>query len=73
LDIDITQLPYDNFHYPLHTEEGVKDMFDRSLEFPNAYAHHLWESNAWEYISKLTENDIKTKNTTYNKLARKFL
>jgi len=73
LDVNITQLPYDNFHYPLHTKEGVKDIFDRNLEFPNAYAHHLWESNAWEYISKLTENDIKTKNTTYNKLARKFL
>lgn len=72
-DLDLVTLPYDHFHYPLHTEEGVKDMFVRSKKFPNAYAHHLWESNAWKYIEKLTEENIKTKNTTYNKIARKFL
>ena len=48
-------------------------MFVRDLEFPNAYAHHLWESNAWKYMSKLTKVIIKTEDTTYNKLARKFL
>lgn len=73
LVLPLTVLNYDNFHYPLHTEQGIKDMFVRDLEFPNAYAHHLWESNAWEYMSKLTKEIIKTEDTTYNKLARKFL
>ena len=48
-------------------------MFVRDKEYPNAYAHHLWESNAWEHFSTLTEERIKTEDTTYNKLARKFL
>lgn len=73
LDIEITQLPYTAFHYPLHTEEGIKDMFVRDKEFPEAYAHHLWESNSWSYIMGLNEEVIKTNPTTYNKIAKQFL
>ena len=73
LVLPVTALDYDKFHYPLHTKEGIKDMFVRDKEYPNAYAHHLWESNAWEHFSTLTEERIKTEDTTYNKLARKFL
>ena len=73
LVLPLTVLDYDAFHYPLHTDEGIKDMFVYDKEFPNAYAHHLWESNAWKYLNNLTEEIIKTEDTTYNKLARKFL
>lgn len=73
LVLPLTVLEYDRFHYPLHTDDGVKDMFVNDKEFPNAYAHHLWESNAWKYMSKLTKDKIKIEDTTYNRIARKFL
>jgi hypothetical protein len=73
LILPLTVLDYDRFHYPLHTDEGIKDMFVNDKKFPNAYAHHLWESNAWRYMSKLTRDKIEKENTTYNRIARKFL
>lgn len=72
-DLPITTLPYTAFHYPLHTPEGVDDLFRYDKEYPEAYAHHLWESNSWSYIQSLTEDYIKTTNTTYNKIARQFI
>ena len=73
LELPVTALDYDRFHYPLHTKRGIKDMFVKTKRYPNAYAHHLWESNAWKYFSSLTEEKIKDQDTTYNILARKFL
>jgi hypothetical protein len=62
------------FHYPLYSEQGLKSMFEEVNEFPEAYLHHLWESFSWDkYLSKLTPEEIKTKDTTYNLIARRFL
>lgn len=70
----LTQLGPYVFHYPLYNPEGLKMMFEEVHDFPEAYLHHLWESFAWEkYMSKLTEAIIKTTDTTYNLIARRFL
>ncbi len=70
----LTQLGPFAFHYPLYNPEGLKMMFEEVHDFPEAYLHHLWESFAWEkYMSKLTEVKIKTTDTTYNLIARRFL
>jgi Glycosyltransferase sugar-binding region containing DXD motif len=70
----ITKLNPYAFHYPLYTEQGLKSMFEEVTEFPDAYLHHLWESFSWDkYLSKLTSEEIKTKDTTYNLIARRFL
>jgi hypothetical protein len=69
----ITQLSPYAFHYPLYDKAGLKLMFEEVTEFPEAYLHHLWESFSWDYLSKLTEEKIKTENTTYNLIARKYL
>jgi hypothetical protein len=62
------------FHYPLYDGPGLKLMFEEVCEFPEAYLHHLWESFSWnKYLSKLTPEEIKTKDTTYNLIARRFL
>jgi len=62
------------FHYPLYKDEHLKKMFEEVHEFPEAYAHHLWESFSWDkYLSKLTEEDIRNRDTTYNIIARRFL
>ena len=70
----ITKLSPFAFHYPLYDKDGLKAMFEETTEFPEAYLHHLWESNSWDqYLSNLTVEGIKNKNTTYNLIARKFL
>jgi hypothetical protein len=69
----ITKLSPYSFHYPLYDRAGLKSMFDDVTEFPEAYLHHLWESFSWECLSKLTAERIKTENTTYNFIARKYL
>lgn len=70
----LTQLSPYAFHYPLYDEGGLQSMFEEVQVFPGAYLHHLWESFAWEkYMSKLTPEHIKTRETTYNRIARQFL
>lgn len=62
------------FHYPLYDTAGLRSMFEEAHDFPEAYLHHLWESFAWEkYMSKLTVHAIMNTDTTYNRIARKYL
>ena len=62
------------FHYPLYNKPGLESMFEKVVDFPDAYFHHLWESFSWEkYLSRLTVKDIFEKDTTYNRIARRFL
>ena len=62
------------FHFPLYNEAGLQSMFEKVTEFPEAYIHHLWESFSWDkYLSKLTVDEIKLRDTTYNQIARRFL
>ena len=64
---------FKSFHYPIWDKTGMKMLFEEDHYFSEAYCHHLWESMSWKYLNKLTIADIKTKDTTYNKLARLFL
>ncbi len=62
------------FHYPLYDKAGLKSMFEETTEFTGAYLHHLWESFSWDkYLCELTTEDIISKDTTYNLIARRFL
>lgn len=66
--------PYDSFHYPLYYPLSLRKMFVGCYKFPNAYCHHLWEGGSWEkYLSKLSEEDIMNRDSTYNLIARKFI
>lgn len=73
--------PYDSFHYPLyHGDEpyassvGIKVLFEQDVDVDNSYCHHLWETVSWEpYLKNLTVEKILTENTTYNKIAKRFL
>lgn len=66
--------PYDSFQYPIYYSFCLKKLFVRNLDFKNAYCHHLWENGSYDlYLKNLTVEEIKTKDTTYNVLARKFL
>ncbi len=62
------------FHYPIYNATGLAYLFEKSTNFPKAYVHHLWESASWDkYLKLLSIEDVLTKNTTYNLLARKYL
>ncbi len=66
--------PYDSFHYPLYYSWHLKRIFEKCIDYKNAYCHHYWDGASWEkYLKNLTEGDIKTKDTTYNIIARKYL
>jgi hypothetical protein len=70
----ITITKFDRFHYPLYTDEGISMLFEQDLAFPNAFCHHLWEQNSWEkYLKNLSEEYIFSIDTTYNRIARRFL
>ena len=69
----ITRLGQTAFFFPSWDEAGINAMFHEDLEFPEAYLHHLWESVAWKYLERLTPESILTENTTYNRIARRFL
>lgn len=65
--------PY-SFHYPLYTKAGLKSMFEEVTTFPQSFIHHVWESFSWnDYLSKLSSEQIRKHDTTYNLIARKFL
>lgn len=65
--------PY-HFHYPLYEQKGLGWLFKKVGHYPEAYIHHLWETESWNrYLSKLTIDNILTSETTYNKIARRFL
>lgn len=61
------------FHYPGYDAKGLKRLFRKDLHFPDAYLHHLWETNAWNYLKALTPEIVKAEDTTYNKIARLYL
>jgi hypothetical protein len=73
--------PYSSFHYPLyHSNEpwasqvGIKLMFEQDLQFDDAYCHHFWESITWKpYLKDMTIEHIMNVDTTFNKIARRFL
>jgi hypothetical protein len=65
--------PY-HFHYPLYDPGGLRDLFASSATFPQAYVHHLWETFSWEpYLKELSPEKIWNQDTTYNRIARRFL
>jgi hypothetical protein len=65
--------PNSSFFYPMYNNSGLKMLFEENHDFPAAFCHHFWESAAKDYLEKLTIDQIRTVDTTYNSLARNFL
>ena len=65
---------YRSFHYPMFYPKHLQKLFELNIDYRKAYCHHLWENASKEkYLSKLTPEIIKTVDTTYNVIARRFL
>ena len=70
---EIEVLGEEAFFYPSWDEQGLKDLFEEDRLYPNAYVHHLWESAAWKYLSHISPQSVLSQDTTYNKIAGRFL
>ncbi len=54
--------------------QEVDVLFASVVDLSRSYSQHLWEHTSYElYLSKLTLEDIMTRDTTYNLLARKVI
>ncbi|HTI07494.1 MAG TPA: glycosyltransferase [Puia sp.] len=63
-----------SFCLPYYDRKGLKLLFEKVYQFPEAIVYHLWESLSWDrYLAPLTTERIRKIDTTYNLLARKYL
>jgi hypothetical protein len=65
--------PASSFFWPSWDSAGIDAMFAADREFPEAYSFHLWESQSWPMAKNLDAETIMKVDTTYNKIARKFI
>jgi len=67
--------PHDSFHWPLWDPAGLRALYEPSdNEYPNAYCHHLWESNAWDkYLRDLSPGAVAAGKSAFARAARRFL
>lgn len=63
--------PYNSFHWPSWHDTHL--LFEAENDYPNAYCHHLWASQSWQFCSKITVESIRDGNSTYDQIAKKFL
>ncbi|MER9658017.1 hypothetical protein NKJ26_32175 [Mesorhizobium sp. M0152] len=65
--------PAASFFWPGWDQAGLEDMFSKNREFPEAFSFHLWESQSWPLAKDLDANAVMEVDTTYNKIARRFV
>ena len=74
---EITILNHEAFFWPLYHKEHIEILLRKNQTFPNAYAHHLWESccilDGEKYLDTLTKNDILHSNTTFTNIVKDLL
>jgi hypothetical protein len=65
--------PAASFFWPSWDSAGLHAMFSEDRAFPEAFSFHLWESHSWHLAKHLDATAVLTVDTTYNKIARKFI
>jgi len=70
---EVTILNHEAFFWPLYHQNHIEWMFVEEHKFPNAYSHHLWESSGKIYLKEMTEEKIKTQNTTFTQITKDLL
>lgn len=67
--------PQVSFYKHMWDEEGIENLFTKvNSDMSGCYSFHLWENISWEnHLETLTEENIMTKETTYNLIARAVL
>jgi len=71
----IRVLPAETFLWISWDEKSLHRLFSQDVPVPlGVLALHLWESHAWPlYLSNLNGEDVARRDTTFNRLARRFL
>jgi hypothetical protein len=73
---EITVLAPTAFFWPLWTDAHIEWLFGSPDPIPktDAYAHHLWESFAWQrYLVDLTPRRVRAIETNFHRWARPYL
>ena len=65
--------PAASFFWPSWDKEGIAAMFSENREFPEAFSFHLWEAQSWALAKDLDAAAVTSVDTTYNKIARRFI
>jgi hypothetical protein len=65
--------PPESFFRLNWNEEDLKLMFEKTISFERSYCSHLLHNNSQYWLSKLTLDDIWSKDTSYNLIAREIL
>jgi SAM-dependent methyltransferase len=69
----ITILDEKAFFYPGWTDEGLIEMFYENKKFPEAYAHHLWESRSWGALKSFNEFNSDKIQCSYTSILNEVL
>jgi hypothetical protein len=73
---DLTILDNRAFHWPLFYPDHLELTFasTRPIDAPAAFAHHLWESIAWDkYLDGLTVRHVRAQDTNFHRWVRPLL
>jgi hypothetical protein len=65
--------PPESFFWPICVGDGLASLFEQDNTFPEAYSIHLWESLSWQYLSLLNFRSVVEVDSSYNRIARKFV
>src|SRR5947207_3399393 len=65
--------PASSFFWPAWDDAGLASLFSSDFKYPEAFSFHLWETKSWSFVKDLNPSVVRTKDTTYNKIARRFL
>ncbi|MGX7707643.1 glycosyltransferase [Methylobacterium sp. Gmos1] len=65
--------PAASFFWPSWDDRGIAALFEQDLAFPDAYCFHLWQAKSRAWLDRLDPETIARENTTYNRIARRFL
>jgi len=70
---EITILNHLSFFWPLYHQDHIEALFEKKLDYPHAYSHHLWESSGKKYLNELTIDKIKTQDTSFHLIVRDLI
>ena len=71
-----SHVDYMHRELPAHEAAEVGALIERNGGglYANQLAYHAWSHNSYDkYVEKLTPETIRTKNTRFNMMVRKFL
>ena len=71
---EIQILPQDAFFKFDWSQDGYKNLLEKSVPLDGVYSIHLWESHIYDFLKNMDEETVmKIRESTYGRLANKYL